>query len=103
LNPPIKIRSAQLEALAFNLLNFVKAINNHIYSGVMKRSAEESLEWQWDADNDSAAFERLYSVFRQTTSPGASADTERAYADFKDKCEKGSATQVQRAKQARKA
>jgi len=27
----IKIRSAQLEALAFNLLNFVKAINNHIY------------------------------------------------------------------------
>lgn len=97
----IKIRSTQLEDLAFNLLNFVKAINNHIYAGVMKRSAEQSLEWQWDADADRAAFERLYSVFRQSTSPGASAAPELAYAAFKGKCEKGSATQVQRAKQAR--
>lgn len=97
----IKIRSTQLEDLAFNLLNFVKAINNHIYAGVMKRSAEESLEWQWDADADRASFERLYAVFRQHTSHGASAAPELAYAAFKGKCEKGSATHVQRAKQAR--
>lgn len=98
----IKIRSSQLETLAFNLFNFVKAINNHIYSGVMRRSAEESLEWQWDADSDKAAFEKLYAVFQQTTSPGASVDTYLAYAAFKDRYEKGSATQVQRAKQTRK-
>lgn len=98
----IKIRGTQLEDLAFNLLNFVKAINNHIYAGVMKRSAKQSLEWKWDADADRTFFERLYSVFRQTTSPGASDAPEQAYVAFKGSCEKGSATQVQLAKQARR-
>jgi hypothetical protein len=96
----IKIRTSQLEALAFNLLNFVKAMNNHIYAGVMKRSAAQSLVWQWDEQSDLAEFERLYTVFRQTSAPGASDAPSRAYAIFKAQCEKGSATQVERAKQA---
>lgn len=98
----IKIRSPQLEALAFNLLNFVKAINNHIYAAVVKRSAQRSLEWQWEAAADRTSFERLYAVFRKTTSPGESDSPEQAYVAFKGSCEKGSATQVQRAKQARR-
>lgn len=96
----IKIRTSQLEALAFNLLNFVKEINNHIYAGVMKRSASRSLVWQWDEQSDIAAFERLYTVFRQTSAPGASEAPSQAYAVFKAQCEKGSATQIERAKQA---
>lgn len=95
----IKIRSSQLEALAFNLLNFVKEMNNHIYAGVMKRSAAQSLVWQWDEQADLAEFERLYTVFRQTSAPGASESPSRAYAVFKAQCEKGSATQIERAKQ----
>lgn len=103
LEKKIKIRCHQLEALAFNLLNFVKAINNHIYAGVMKRSAERSVEWKWNSDVDRTLFEQMYAVFRQSTSPGASHSPEQAYAIFKGKCEKGSATQVQRAKQSKQA
>lgn len=97
----IKISSSQLEELAFSLLNFVRALNNHIYANVMERSAAGSTEWQWDAELDSEFFNRLYSVFRKTTSPGASVASNDAYEAFKAKCEKGSATQVQRAKQNR--
>ncbi|HGM7298538.1 TPA: hypothetical protein ACKP7S_000277 [Stenotrophomonas maltophilia] len=97
----IKIPGAKLEDIAFNLLNFVKSINNHVYSGVMKRSSSQSLDWQWDIDSDREAFSRYYSIFQKTTSPGESLHVDDAYNAFRSTFEKGSATQVQRAKQAR--
>lgn len=97
----IKIPGAKLEDIAFNLLNFVKSINNHVYSGVMKRSSSQSLDWQWNIDSDREAFGRYYSIFQKTTSPGESLHVDDAYNAFRSTFEKGSATQVQRAKQAR--
>ncbi len=96
----IKIRTPQLEALSFNLLNFVKEINNHVYAGVMKRSAAQNLVWQWDEQADLEVFENLYKVFRKTIEPGASDEPFRAYAVFKAQCEMGSATQIERARNA---
>lgn len=99
----IKIPGEKLEIIAFNLLNFVKAINNHVYSGVMKRSSAESLGWQWNIDSDREAFTEYYSIFQKTTSPGESLQIDDAYNTFRTTFEKGSATQVQRAKQSRRA
>lgn len=95
----IKISSRQLEELRFSLLNFVRALNNHIYANVLERSAKYSDEWKWNLEEDIEAFDIIYSVFRKTRAPGESVSSARAYQAFKDKCERGSATQVQLARQ----
>ena len=90
---PIRLSSSDLSAIAFTLVNLVKAINNHVYVHVLQRTAKDDPTWHWNFEHDRPRFEKLYSVFCTTIDPSPSPSCEDAYNAFVASCKAESASE----------
>jgi len=89
---PIRLSASDLGNIAYTLINLVKAINDHVYVEVLRRSAKQSTGWQWDFQQDEESFRAMYDIFISMRDPASRPTCEQAYDAFKAMCETGSAT-----------